>query len=208
MGTTAFTIFDTAAGPCAVAWHDAALTGVELPSDTLDATRVACVRRWVGAIERVVDALPADAEGADTAATDARAAGTEAAEAVPAFVHDAVADIRMLLSGGSPDFSRLPLDLSTIPAFHQRVYDVTCAIVPGRTLTYGEVAAAVGEPGAARAVGQALGRNPFPLIIPCHRVLAAGGRAGGFSGAGGVAAKQRLLAIEGAGPAQAVLPGF
>jgi methylated-DNA-[protein]-cysteine S-methyltransferase len=185
MGTTAFTIFDTAAGPCAVAWHDTALTGVELPSETLDATRAECARRWPGAVERADDAV-----------------------GVPRFVADAVADIRTLLSGGSPDFSRLPLDLSAIPVFYQRVYDVTCAIVPGRTLTYGEVAAALGEPGAARAVGQALGRNPFPLIIPCHRVLAVGGRVGGFSGAGGVAAKQRLLAFEGARPAQPVLPGF
>ncbi len=189
---TAFTIFDTTAGPCAVAWHDAALTGVELPSDTLDATRAECVRRWTSAAERTTDGVAADDAGVPT----------------PTFVHDAVAGIRTLLAGGSPDFSRLPLDLSTVPAFHRRVYDVTCAIPPGRTQTYGEVAAQVGEAGAARAVGQALGRNPFPLIIPCHRVLAAGGRAGGFSGAGGVATKQRLLAIEGAGPAQTVLPGF
>jgi methylated-DNA-[protein]-cysteine S-methyltransferase len=193
---TAFTIFDTTAGSCAVAWHDAALTGVELPSDTLDATRAECLRRWAGTVESTSDVDPTSHEV------------TAGGPGIPAFVHEAVAGIRMLLAGGSPDLSRLPLDLSAVPAFHQRVYEVTCAIVQGRTRTYGEVAAAVSEPGAARAVGQALGRNPFPLIIPCHRVLAAGGRPGGFSGAGGVATKRRLLAIEGAGPAQGVLPGF
>jgi methylated-DNA-[protein]-cysteine S-methyltransferase len=187
---TAFTVFDTAAGPCAVAWHEAALSGVELPSDTVDATRAECVRRWAGAAERTSDEVTAGEPN------------------VPAFVHEAIAGIRTMLGGGAPDFSRLPLDFSAVPAFHQRVYDVTRAIRPGRTQSYGEVAAQVGDAGAARAVGQALGRNPFPLIIPCHRVLAAGGRAGGFSGAGGVAQKQRLLAIEGVSPAQAVLPGF
>ena len=75
---------------------------------------------------------------------------------------------------------------------------LTRAIPRGATRTYGEVAAELGDPGAARAVGQALGRNPFPIIVPCHRVLAAAGRPGGFSAHGGVATKLRLLAIEGA----------
>ena len=84
-----------------------------------------------------------------------------------------------------------------IPAFHRRVYEVARTIPPGSTLSYGEVAARLGAPGAARAVGQALGRNPLAIVVPCHRVLAAGGRVGGFSAGGGTATKLRLLAIEG-----------
>lgn len=148
-------------------------------------TRASCERRWLGAVEL-----------------------EPAAPGVPALVRDAISRIQDLLAGGAPDFSVVPLDLSVVSAFERRVYDITCAIPPGRTLTYGEVAAQVGGTGASRAVGRALGRNPFPLIIPCHRVLAAGGRPGGFSGAGGVATKRRLLAIEGAAMAQGVLPGF
>jgi methylated-DNA-[protein]-cysteine S-methyltransferase len=79
-----------------------------------------------------------------------------------------------------------------------RVYACTRAIPPGRTRTYGEIAAALGDPGLSRAVGQALGRNPWPIVIPCHRVTAVDGRAGGFSAPGGAATKLRLLDIEGA----------
>ena len=92
----------------------------------------------------------------------------------------------------------MPLDLESVPAFHRRVYEVARTIKPGTTLSYGEVASRVGEPDAARAVGQALGRNPIPIIVPCHRVLAAHGGTGGFSAPGGTATKLRLLAIEGA----------
>ena len=88
------------------------------------------------------------------------------------------------------------LDLREIPAFHRRVYDIARHIPPGATLSYGEVAQRLGEPGAARAVGQALGRNPFPIVVPCHRVLAAHARSGGFSAPGGVATKLKLLMIE------------
>jgi methylated-DNA-[protein]-cysteine S-methyltransferase len=85
-----------------------------------------------------------------------------------------------------------------VPPFHRRVYALARTIPPGATLSYGEVAARIGAPGAARAVGQALGRNPFTIVVPCHRVLAAGGKMGGFSANGGIATKRRLLAIEGA----------
>src|SRR5271170_5083683 len=84
-----------------------------------------------------------------------------------------------------------------VPPFHRRVYEAARAIAPGATLSYGEVAARIGTPGAARAVGQALGRNPFAIVVPCHRVLAAGGKAGGFSARGGVTTKLRILSIEG-----------
>jgi methylated-DNA-[protein]-cysteine S-methyltransferase len=85
-----------------------------------------------------------------------------------------------------------------VPEFHRRVYEVARTIPPGKTLSYGEIAARLGVPGSARAVGEALGHNPFAIVVPCHRVLAAGGRMGGFSARGGVATKLRLLSIEGA----------
>jgi methylated-DNA-[protein]-cysteine S-methyltransferase len=93
------------------------------------------------------------------------------------------------------------LDMEGVPPFHRRVYEIARTIPPGATLSYGDVAARLDAPGAARAVGQALGRNPFALVVPCHRVLAARGKAGGFSARGGVATKLRLLALEGARPA-------
>ena len=101
----------------------------------------------------------------------------------------------MTISSGVPVATISP---PPVPPFNARVYELARSIPPGRTMTYGEVAAALGEPGAARAVGQALGHNPFAPVVPCHRVLAAGGRTGGFSAGGGAATKMRMLEIEGA----------
>lgn len=125
----------------------------------------------------------------------------------PPEVQDAIAGITALLRGEPIDLSTLPLDMHGVPEFHRRVYDVTRRIPPGNVRTYGEIADELGDPGAARAVGQALGRNPFPIVVPCHRVLAAGGRSGGFSAPGGVETKMRLLEIEGAATAR-TLPLF
>jgi methylated-DNA-[protein]-cysteine S-methyltransferase len=97
---------------------------------------------------------------------------------------------------GPADLSDIVLDLSGAPAFHQRVYALARRMVPGETMAYGEMASRLGEPGAARAVGQALGHKRFAPVVPCHRILAASGGAGGFSAAGGIRAKLRLLAIE------------
>jgi methylated-DNA-[protein]-cysteine S-methyltransferase len=94
-----------------------------------------------------------------------------------------------------------------VPLFHRRVYEATRTIPPGATLSYGEVAARMGAPGSAREVGQALGQNPFAIIVPCHRVLAAHGRVGGFSARGGVKTKQRLISSE-RGRGQGALPLF
>lgn len=119
--------------------------------------------------------------------------------APPPFVSHAIDGIVALLEGEPRDLTDVPLDFdNAVPEFHRRVYDVTRTIKPGTTLSYGEVAARVGEPGASRAVGQALGRNPIPIIVPCHRVLAANGGTGGFSAPGGTGTKLQLLAIEGA----------
>ncbi|GAB3758587.1 methylated-DNA--[protein]-cysteine S-methyltransferase [Ramlibacter monticola] len=162
-------LFDTAIGPCAIAWADDVLAGVQLPETTRAGT-LARLRRHVGA--GVPECEP------------------------PSFVQGAIARIQALLAGAKDDLADLPLDLASVPPFHQRVYAVTRAIPPGEVLTYGEVARRLGEPGAARAVGQALGHNPFAPVVPCHRVLAAGGKSGGFSAEGGTNTKLRMLEIE------------
>jgi methylated-DNA-[protein]-cysteine S-methyltransferase len=163
-----FCLFDTAIGPCGIAWTADALAAVQLPETTREGTR----RRLLRATGEVEEAAP------------------------PEFVQAAVARIQGLLQGARDDLADLPLDMEAVPAFHQRVYAVARAIPPGEVLSYGEVARRVGEPGAARAVGQALGHNPFAPVVPCHRVLAAGGRSGGFSAEGGALTKLRMLEIE------------
>jgi methylated-DNA-[protein]-cysteine S-methyltransferase len=115
----------------------------------------------------------------------------------PRGIRAAVDAIVSLLRGQAVDLSTVALDMDRVPLFSQRVYEVARTISPGATLSYGDIAGRLGNPGAARAVGRALGRNPFPIIVPCHRVLAARGRVGGFSATGGTATKLRLLSIEG-----------
>jgi len=119
------------------------------------------------------------------------------AEAPPA-VQPAIDGIVATLSGQNADFSGVQLDMHGVPEFHQRVYEIARTIPSGITMTYGEIATRIGDPAASRDVGYALGHNPFPIIVPCHRVLAAGNKMGGFSAPGGVATKIRLLTIEGA----------
>lgn len=163
-----FCLFDTAIGACGIAWTQDALAAVQLPEATADGTR----RRLL------------------------RYTGTTPELAPPAFVQAAITRIQALLQGAHDDLCDLPLEQEGLPPFYRKVYEVTRAIPPGKVLTYGEVARRIGEPGAARAVGQALGRNPFAPVIPCHRVLAAGGRSGGFSAEGGADTKLRMLEIE------------
>jgi len=115
----------------------------------------------------------------------------------PGFVADAARLLKRHLAGESQDLAGLPLDLSVLAPFQRAVFEKVRALPAGRTATYGEIAAALGKPGASRAVGQALGKNPFLVAVPCHRILAAGGAPGGFSAPGGVVTKQRLLALEG-----------
>jgi methylated-DNA-[protein]-cysteine S-methyltransferase len=114
----------------------------------------------------------------------------------PSHIRESITKIRALLEGEHPDLSTVELDLADQPAFHRKVYEVARSIPPGQTLTYGDIAARVGDPNGARAVGQAMGQNPVPIIVPCHRVVAAGGKIGGFSGSGGKETKLRMLAIE------------
>ncbi|HVU32901.1 MAG TPA: methylated-DNA--[protein]-cysteine S-methyltransferase [Opitutaceae bacterium] len=117
----------------------------------------------------------------------------------PAWVAEIIARVRRHLGGEPQDFADVRFDFSRVARFNRDVLVATLAVKAGRTATYGEIAATIGQPPAAsRAVGAALGANPWPLLIPCHRILAAGGRMNGFSGPGGVATKARLLALEGA----------
>jgi methylated-DNA-[protein]-cysteine S-methyltransferase len=166
-----FALFETPIGTCALAWSPRGITAVQLPERDARETRARMLRRFPPARE----APP------------------------PHEARLAIDAICGLLHGAAVDLSFITLDMDGVPGFHQRVYDVTRRIPPGRTLTYGEIAARLGSPGSARAVGGALGRNPFAIVVPCHRVIAAGGSMGGFSANGGVATKLRLLAIEGAG---------
>ena len=176
--TTAFQLFDTAIGWCALVWGQEGIVGLLLPEENEEALRARLRRDYPAA-------RPA---------------------APPLDVDAAVAGIRALLAGEARDLAAVTLDMSRIPVFDQRVYLETRAIPPGETLTYGEIADRLGDRGLSRAVGQALGRNPFPIVVPCHRVIAAEGRPGGFSAPGGVRTKQRLLEIEGARALHPTLP--
>ncbi|UAK33677.1 methylated-DNA--[protein]-cysteine S-methyltransferase [Nocardia asteroides] len=169
----AATLFDTTIGCCAIAWSSEGVIRFQLPEASPAATRARITRRRAG---------HPDAEILEEPPTDA--------------IAETIAGIRAHLAGELDDLRWIALDTSGIPQFHRAVYAVARAIDPGHTLSYGQVADRVGAPGAAQAVGQALGRNPIPLIIPCHRVLAADHALHGFSAPGGIDTKQRLLTIE------------
>jgi methylated-DNA-[protein]-cysteine S-methyltransferase len=163
-------VFPTAIGGCAVVWGNTALRGVQLP-EADDLRTLARLRRRFPDVQE---------------------------QAPPEWVRAAIARVQAVLTGHKDDLADVPLDLSGVPEFNRRVYEAARTIPPGFTRTYGEVARELGQPGAARAVGQALGHNPFAPIVPCHRVLAARSAGGGFSAEGGVATKLRMLQIENA----------
>lgn len=167
-----YTCFDTALGTCGVAWGPEGIVGVQLPELDAAATRARMERRFPHLDE--ASPLPE--------------------------VTRAIAGVQGLLRGERVDLRTIRLDMQGIPTFHQRAYALARDLAVGETITYGEMARRLGEPGAARAVGQAMSSNPFAPIVPCHRVLAAGGRSGGFSAPGGAHTKLRMLAIEGAAP--------
>ena len=125
-----------------------------------------------------------------------RLGARSAPAAPPPAIQAVIDDIVALLAGEQRDLASAKLDMTGIADFNRRAYDIARAIPPGETLTYGEIAARLGEPGAARAVGAAMGANPFPIIVPCHRVLAADGALGGFSAPGGATTKLKMLQIE------------
>jgi methylated-DNA-[protein]-cysteine S-methyltransferase len=166
-----YTVFDTGIGRCGIAWGDAGVVGVQLPEAREIETR-----------RRLFQLYP-----------DARELHP------PLNVEIAIDGIVALLRGNPCDFSDVTLDMKGIPAFNARVYQFTRTIPRGETRTYGEVAASLRASGAAHSVAQAISRNPFMIIVPCHRVLEAGSYADKISPNGGSISKRRLLSIEGAG---------
>ncbi len=163
-------LFSTGIGVCGVAWSARGLVALALPERTPEATETRLAAR----------------------------AGSVAGEPPPP-VAEAVALIRKYCAGEPVEFSRVPLDLAGVDDLRRRLYETMRALGRGETVTYGALARRVGldAPEAARDVGAAMGRNPLPIVIPCHRVLAAGGKPGGFSAYGGLATKEKLLALEG-----------
>jgi methylated-DNA-[protein]-cysteine S-methyltransferase len=146
------------------------VVGLRLPEASPAATRNRIKRRWAGAEEQT-----------------------------PPPAMQAVIDrVLRLLAGEKVDLSDTPLDFGDSPDFHKRVYAIARTVPPGQTITYGEIAKRLGAPQESREVGQAMGKNPIAIIMPCHRVLGADGKMGGFSASGGVAIKRRILEIEGA----------
>ncbi|MEJ8572013.1 methylated-DNA--[protein]-cysteine S-methyltransferase [Microbaculum marinum] len=168
MESIGFTLFDAAVGRCGIAWGDQGIVAVQLPERSDTETRTRLLRKAPGAVDAEPDAN----------------------------VRGVIADIVALLEGELRDFSMVRYDERGVSEFNRRVYEVALTIPPGETLTYGDIANRLGEPGAARAVGKALGENPWPIMVPCHRVLAAGGRTGGFSAPGGIDTKLKMLSIE------------
>ena len=171
MNSSGFTLFDTAVGRCGVAWGERGITGVQLPQPNEAQTRTRLLQR---AKSELPEASPP-----------------------PAVAH-AIEEMTALLNGEKIDLKDVELDMSQVPEFNRGVYAIARDIPPGQTLTYGDIAKRLGGVELSRDVGQALGQNPFPIVVPCHRVLAAGGKPGGFSANGGVKTKLKMLSIEGA----------
>lgn len=167
---TSFALFDTALGVCGIAWTEAGIRRVLLPDESPERLR----ERFEGNRFAAVEATP------------------------PVPVQAVIDGVIRLFDGADERFENLQLDESAVPAFNRQVYAIARSIRPGSTLTYGEIATRLGQPGSSRAVGRALGDNPFPIVVPCHRVLAADGSMHGFSAPGGVGTKRRMLQIEGA----------
>ena len=167
---TQYLLFETAIGWAGLIWADQGLVGVHLPEREAESARRGLLRRVQDAVETPV----------------------------PDDLAPVVEDIRGLMRGEKPDLLDAPIDIARVPAFNAKVYEIARAIPPGETLTYGEIAVKLGDKLLARDVGAALGQNPWPIVVPCHRVTAAGGKLGGFSARGGAHTKLKLLAIEGA----------
>lgn len=162
-------VFETALGFMAVAWSAKGLTRLCLPQASSDAVE----RRLL----RLDGPMPAG--------------GT------PPWIADLIAAIRAYAAGNTVDFSGVPVDLAGVDAFRLAIYDAARRLAFGEVTTYGELARRAGHAGLARETGAALGANPVPLVIPCHRIMAAGGKIGGFSAPGGASAKERMLGLEG-----------
>jgi len=165
-----FAMFESAIGACGIVWHARGIVAVQLPMSGEAKTRTRIHQRY----GEIPEATP------------------------PAAVRAAIDGMIELLQGKPNDLADVVLDLAGVPEFHRGVYEIARTIPPGKTMTYGDIAKRLGGVELSRDVGQALGRNPCPIVVPCHRVLAAGGKPGGFSANGGVTTKLKMLAIEGA----------
>jgi methylated-DNA-[protein]-cysteine S-methyltransferase len=168
MAITRFALFPTDLGTCGIVWREGVIIGLQLPENSDAEARTLLRRRFEAAKESVPEGVAANAIDA----------------------------IRAHMAGRDARLDDIPLDLGSVAPFARRVYEAARGVPAGSVATYGEIATRIGQPGEARAVGQALGRNPFPIVIPCHRVLGSSGKVGGFSAHGGVATKLRLLTLE------------
>ena len=172
MSDQGFTVFDTALGPCAIAWSARGIVGVQFPEGDTAKTRARMQRRFPAAQD----------------------------QEPPPHIARVIVDIIALMQGERRDFDYVALDLDNAPEFYRKVWDIARMIPHGQTLTYGEIAIRLGDKLLSRDVGTALGKNPCPIVVPCHRVLAANGKTGGFSAPGGVDTKLKLLSVERAQP--------
>jgi methylated-DNA-[protein]-cysteine S-methyltransferase len=172
-------LFTTAIGDCGIAWSGRGVIGLQLPEATPAATLARLRRRF----QKVLERDP------------------------PEIIREVIRSVTFLLDGAKIDFMAAPLDYRQTDPWDRSVYEVARTIQPGDTLSYGEIATRLGDRRRAREVGEALARNPWPIIVPCHRVVAAAGKTGGFSAPGGVKTKLRLLEIESRHASQA-LPLF
>jgi methylated-DNA-[protein]-cysteine S-methyltransferase len=164
-----YSIFDTAIGPCGIAWNDNGITAFQLPEEDVAATE-----------KRLAAKSPNQKKGNP-----------------PSKIKAAIAQVQKHFDGKPQTFADVPIDFSAIDGFDAEVYRALRKVPPGQTITYGELAKATSKPGGARAVGRAMATNPIPVIIACHRVFAAGGKLHGFSAYGGIVTKQRILELEG-----------
>ena len=165
---TGYCIFDTAIGPCGIAWTGGTIASCQLPEGNRE-----------GTLRRMKQRHPDWNESSP-----------------PCWAQVVIERVQALLEGKKVDLADVPLDMHGQPDFNRRVYAIARAIPPGHTLTYGDIAKQLGDVSVARAVGQALGHNPFAPIVPCHRVLGAGNSGTGFSATGGVDTKLKMLEIE------------
>jgi O-6-methylguanine DNA methyltransferase len=177
MKPASYCLFETPLGACGIAWRE--------PAESRARTVVTAVQ------------LPEATPGA-TESRIARKSGANRPSQPPPEILAIAERIRRHLGGEVQDFRSVAVDLSDVGPFFRQVYEAAREIPPGQTRTYGEIAKAVGQPNAAQEVGQAMAKNPVPILIPCHRVAAAGGKPGGFSAPGGRSTKSKLLALEGA----------
>jgi methylated-DNA-[protein]-cysteine S-methyltransferase len=173
-----YSIFETELGWAGLAWAEGGLVAAQLPERDPAIVRKSFARCVPDAIE---------------------------AQPTPE-IGKLIEGVRALMRGEKPDLSFARIDLTRVPEFNARVYEITRRIPAGETLTYGAIATQLGDRLLARDVGAALGKNPWPIVVPCHRVTAAGGKLGGFSALGGAMTKLKLLEIEGAAAAAQAKP--